>query len=93
MKILVTGALGFIGMHLVPYLRKSHQVVGLDFPDGDLREENIADILIEKYKPDVVIHLAAQVGIYFNECDQVHAINSNAIMTLRVAKACNKHGA
>ena len=52
-----------------------------------------ADYLIGTHAPDVVIHLAAQVGIYFNECDQVHAINSNAIMTLRVAKACTKHGA
>lgn len=93
MKILITGAKGFIGMHLVKHLSKYHEVIGIDFQDGDLREEGVADYLIKIHHPKIVIHLAAQVGIYFNECDCVHAINSNAIMTLRVAQACSKYGA
>lgn len=92
MKILVTGGLGFIGTHLVPYLRKNNEVIGIDFQDGDLREAGAIEYFILKYKPDVLIHLAAQVGIFFNEKDCVHAINSNAVMTLRVAKACNQYG-
>ncbi len=93
MKILITGAKGFIGMHLTKYLSEcGYNVVGVDFQDGDLREPSEADYLVGKHKPDVLIHLAAQVGIYFNEQDCVHSINSNAIMTLRVAKACAKYG-
>jgi len=94
MKILVTGAKGFIGCHLTRYLESvGYEVVGVDFQDGDLREEGMAELLIGEHRPDAVIHLAAQVGIYFNEQDCVHAINSNAIMTMRVAKACTKYGA
>jgi dTDP-glucose 4,6-dehydratase len=94
MNILITGAKGFIGVNLVKYLEGAgHDVIGIDFQDGDLREEAEADYFVAKYRPDIVIHLAAQVGIYFNEQDCVHAINSNAIMTLRVAKACAKYGA
>ena len=94
MKLLITGAAGFIGTHLTPYLRDcGHEVTGIDFQDGDLREPGVADALIEQSQPEVVIHLAAQVGIWFNEQDCVHAINSNAMMTLRVAQACTKHGA
>lgn len=70
-----------------------YDVTGIDFKDGDLREDGVADMLIAHHSPNVVIHLAAQVGIYFNEQDCVHAINSNAVMTLRVAKACSKYGA
>jgi len=94
MKILITGAKGFIGSHLTRYLSTcGHNVFGVDFQEGDLREEGVAEMLIRQAKPDIVIHLAAQVGIYFNERDCVHAIESNTIMTLRVAKACDLYGA
>jgi len=94
MKILITGAKGFIGTHLTKHLEEcGHDIIGIDFQDGDLREDGIANALIEKFKPETVIHLAAQVGIWFNEQDCFHAIDSNAIMTLRVAQACAKYGA
>lgn len=94
MNILLTGAAGFIGKHLAAHLDgKGYGVAAVDFTDGDLRLAGVADTLIKHYRPDVVIHLAAQVGIYFNECDCVHAIESNATMTLRVAQACARYGA
>ncbi len=94
MKILITGAAGFIGTHLFPHLKRAgHHVVGVDYSDGDLRTNGTAEYLVGLNKPDVVVHLAAQVGIYFNESDCAHAIESNATMTLRVAKACAMHGA
>lgn len=94
MNILITGAAGFIGKHLMAhFMNEGYKVAGVDFQDGDLRDAGEAEYIIAKHKPDTVIHLAAQVGIYFNEQDCVHAINSNAVMTLRVAKACAKYGA
>ena len=94
MRILITGAAGFIGMHLTEHLAdKGYDVIGVDFHDGDLRIDGVADFLVRYHKPDVVIHLAAQVGIYFNEQDVVHSVNSNTIMTIRVAKAAAKYGA
>lgn len=93
-RILITGAAGFIGVHLAKYLYdQGHTIIPLDFQDGDLTQDGVADQLIGTHKPTIVVHLAAQVGIYFNEEDCVHAINANTIMTLRVAKACKKHHA
>ena len=93
MKILITGHLGFIGTHLMSYFKeRDYNVAGIDFQDGDLREPGMIEYLIEKHKPDTLIHLAAQVGIFFNERDCIHAIESNAVMTLRVAKACSSQG-
>lgn len=94
MKILVTGAEGFIGKHLVRHLRSfSYEVIGIDFKDGNLIEDEIADKIISYHKPDMVIHLAAQVGIFFSEQDCEHAIKSNTLMVLKVAKACAKYNA
>lgn len=94
MNILVTGAGGFIGKALTEYLScRGHAVTGIDFADGNLCQEGVAEYFVGLHRPEVVVHLAAQVGIFFNEDDCIHAINSNAIMTLRVAKACAKFGA
>lgn len=43
---------------------------------------------IAEYAPDVVVHLAAQVGRLFGEDDLSHTIESNALMTALVARSC-----
>ena len=92
-RVLITGAGGFIGLKLTEHLLFSgYDVIPVDFADGDLRVDGVADYLIKSNKPDVVVHLAAQVGILFNEGNLVHSIESNVIMTLRVALACQKYG-
>lgn len=92
-KVLITGAGGFIGIKLTEHLQScGYDVVPVDFADGDLRIDGVADYLIKSNKPNVVVHLAAQVGILFNDGNLVHSIESNVIMTLRVALACQKYG-
>lgn len=71
MRILVTGATGFVGSHLMEDLKATdHRVMGVgttkhNLVDGmnynflDLRDFEKVDNLISTYKPDTVIHLAA----------------------------------
>ncbi len=89
MKILVTGASGFIGKNLVTELSKHHVVVGIDRPEGDLREPGVFSSHLDRVGPDVVVHLAAQVGRLFGEDDLIHTVQSNAQMTTLVAQACD----
>lgn len=63
-KILVTGAHGFLGRHLVTKLKDSgcRQIFTPTQQECDLRiRENISRLLNET-KPDIIIHLAARVG-------------------------------
>lgn len=79
MRILVTGAAGFIGSHIAEaYKSAGHEVVGLDNlstgkrenlqPDVPLREIDLLDeqrleSLFRDFRPEVVSHQAAQVNV------------------------------
>ena len=105
MRILITGDAGFIGTHLRGELKRAgHDVAGIDLVRGhDLLDRNEAlqtsahlDDALAASEPDVVVHLAAQVGRLFGEDDLEHTISSNALMTSLVARsisACRSAGA
>lgn len=93
MRILVTGHEGFIGTHLVQELKAAaHEVYGHDRGDGDLTQPGVFRKTVDFYRPDQVIHLAAQVGRLFGEQDLEHTIRSNVLMTALVASVCGEHG-
>lgn len=99
MKILVTGAAGFIGRHLCNELETAcHDVIRTDREPTrgyqvDLLAPGAAHKLITGLQPDVVVHLAAQVGRLFGEDDWRLTIESNAVMTTFVAAATAAAGA
>lgn len=94
-SVLVTGGEGFIGRHLVSELERSgnYLVRSIDKSDGDLTVPGNARRLIGHIQPDIVVHLAAQVGRLFGERDAEFTITSNAIMTTFVAQAAASVGA
>lgn len=92
MKILVTGAAGFIGTHLCNELRGRHYVIATDMRDGDLRDPYTIANLLDIHHPEVVIHLAAKVGRLFGEDSPADTIVDNAGMTAIVSKACGERG-
>lgn len=90
MRVLVTGHRGFIGKELFWDLAEhGHGVAGIDIVDGAIYDVtdpiNVARA-ISHAEPDVVVHLAAEVGKL--NCEQYSrlAIDTNVYGTLNVAE-------
>jgi len=106
-KILVTGGAGFIGSHVTEELiRRGHEVAVLDDLSGGraaqvpagatLYELDITqpvDEAFEEFKPDDVIHLAAQVSVAVSMQDPGMDARINVLGSLNVIGAAQRHGA
>ncbi|HMP72653.1 MAG TPA: GDP-L-fucose synthase [Kiritimatiellia bacterium] len=63
-KILVTGAHGFLGHHILPRLREafSAEIIPLTRADYDLLQPGAPEAMLSDIRPDCVLHLAAKSG-------------------------------
>jgi GDP-L-fucose synthase len=61
-RVLLTGATGFLGRHLLPLLRQSHEVVAVSRADADLTDPRQVADLLRRTQPQRVVNLAGLVG-------------------------------
>lgn len=90
MKIVVTGAGGFIGSHMANFLEeKGHLVKRLDNPYVDLRNYSAAFSSVKG--ADQVYHFAAHIGgVGYLTKHQYEPFVDNMTMDLNILKACEK---
>jgi UDP-glucuronate 4-epimerase len=114
MKILLTGAAGFIGFHCAQrLLAAGHDVEGIDnlndYYDPSLKAARLAQLkhharftfltldlidhagvmaAFERFKPDAVLHLAAQAGVRYSLENPRAYIASNVDGFLGILEAC-----
>ena len=87
-RITVTGGKGFLGTHLVRNLREERgceNVLVADLPEYDLRLMEDIKRMLDKQKPEIVIHLAGVVGgIGANRENPGKFFYENAIMGIQL---------
>jgi dTDP-4-dehydrorhamnose reductase len=95
-KILCLGSDGMLGSAVIPTLEAAnHEVLNTDITLTahiwlDVRDPKSLDVHMRSFKPDVVLHLAAETSLEVCEDKPDHAWTTNAIGTKNVALACRQ---
>jgi GDP-L-fucose synthase len=94
MKVLVTGAGGLVGRSVLAHAEASrHRVVGVLRRDVDLRDRAACDAMMDRVKPDLIIHAAAVVGgIQANMAENARFLADNLEIGLNVITAAWRAG-
>lgn len=91
MKVLLTGATGFLGLNLKPILEKKHRVFGIG-SEWDLRCQTKAGYTVQKYEPDVIVHAAGSVGgIGANKENPGKFMYDNLAMGMNIIEAARRY--
>lgn len=89
--ILVTGGYGLVGMAVQNIQHNyKYKFIFVNSQMCDLRNLNDTKYLFKTYKPDYVIHLAANVGgLYKNMNQKTEMFEDNLLINLNVIKCCH----
>jgi len=99
-KTFVTGSLGFIGYHLVPYLKEQgYNILSCDLHLREYEDYLKSDVtsyidlqrIFRNNKIESVIHMAGEVGRIMGELHPHKMIHVNAIGTLNLIHLCIEH--
>jgi len=86
-KVLITGALGQLGYHLVISAPQDAAVTAVDIDDLDLTDSSGVCAFVKKIKPDIIINTAAYTAVdkAEDQKESAFAVNSGGAYNLAVA--------
>lgn len=101
-KVLITGASGFVGLHLINYLRSIGLEVwgtvrsdlsgfekkqGLEWVSLDLSDSTQISNILKMVKPNFIFHLAGQSNVHKSWNEKAATIETNLLGTVRLLEA------
>lgn len=101
-KILITGANGFAGQHLIQLLTPDYQIIGVinksnlassgntQYVNGNILDRGFLEDLVKKYKPEKIIHLAAIAPTWSEDPENIFKINLIGTLNLYLAVESHK---
>jgi nucleoside-diphosphate-sugar epimerase len=87
MKIFLTGSSGFIGSHIFPILQKKYSVHCME---SDLLDFNSVAQEIAKFKPELIVHLAARTEVEKSFYEQTSFSEVNYVGTVNLIESASK---
>ena len=102
MRVLITGATGFVGGHLVQYLSQAAETTeihgttlsadqltpGVQLHQVNLTDEEAVHTLLQSIQPDQIYHLAAQASPRQSCADPWNTLKNNIQAQLNIILAC-----
>jgi GDP-L-fucose synthase len=93
-RILVTGAHGFVGRHIVTRLEDlgCRQIIAPRHGECDLIKQDAIEVVFRRHRPEIIIHAAAAVGgIGANRVNPGRFFYENAMMGLQLIESARRH--
>ncbi|MFZ5433113.1 MAG: SDR family oxidoreductase [Calditrichota bacterium] len=100
MRILITGASGFLGSHVAVKLSADHEVLGIvhrtrgHFPfrteSADLTDDVVVARILSVFNPEIIIHSAAMSRVIECEKNSERAFEVNVNATIRLIRWAEK---
>ena len=87
--ILVTGANGMVGSYIKEVF-KGEDLCLTDLPEMDVTNYGLVKEMVEKVKPDTILHLAAKTDVDKCESEIDDAFRTNVLGTQNIALLCQK---
>lgn len=98
-KVLITGANGFVGQHLIDSLKNGYQITGLIhesnltgsenviYKNGNILDRGFLEDILKNFEPEYVIHLAAIAPTWSTDPENIFKVN--LLGTLNLYQAIN----
>lgn len=93
MRILITGAKGYLGKRLVSAYKDKHTVYAASHENMDFTDERKVQTVFADFRPEIVLHCGAVSDVEACSREPQKSLKINVLGTQNIARACRQSGA